>query len=277
MKHNEIKHVLASRFKKINDCLNKIIKHFNSEEIHDFRVELKKVRAFMRLAATRLPGPEELKIPYHLKSMYRYAGIIRNLQLQEQRIFEFIREKEVNQPDRYLRILSDQKDESKQKILDIYNHMALKTEEEMIIRTLRIRLENTTIENYTWNRTEELKNLIPFHEYADEELHQARKILKDLLYTLPYTGDYFFSFFNGGLQTKEEIESLTDLLGEFQDACTSLQLLQPDYTKDLNDPAEIGLLQTIREEWERKKSEQKAAVCEKLLQFNAVIPKPSSS
>lgn len=274
MKHSEIRHVLESRFEKIDEFLDKMIKHFDSEDIHDFRVEIKKVRAFMRLAATRLPGPEELKMPYHIKSLYRHAGIIRNLQLQQHRIFEFIKEKETRQPFQYLKILSNHEEEWKQKIKEIYNLKALKAEEEAIVTTLRFKAGKTTIESYIQNRVEEFKSLMAVREYSDEELHQLRKILKDILYTLPFTGDYFFSFFKCELQTKEDIKSLTDLLGEFQDACISLKLLEPFYTKGINDHEETILLQTIREELTLKKSALRDAIYDKLAQIHPAIPVP---
>lgn len=277
MKYNEIKDVVESRFEKINESWDKTIKHFNMEDIHDFRVQIKKIRAFIRLASIRLPGPVELKLPYQLKSLYWYAGVIRNLQLQEQRIFEFIQEKEINQPHQYLKILLNHEDRSKQNIHDIYNHRALETEEEMIIRTLEIKLGKATMKKYAQTKAGQLKTLMAFGEHSDEELHQIRKILKDVLYTLSYTGDDFFSFFNGGLQTQEEIESLTDLLGEFQDACMCLQLLLPDYTKELNDPAEIRLLETIREEWASKKLNVRSTICNNLEQLHPTISVPEST
>jgi CHAD domain-containing protein len=274
IKQSEIKRIVESRFEKSNKSLDKIIKHFNIEEIHDFRVQVKKVRAFIRLAATRLSDPAELKIPHHLKSMYRYAGSLRNLQLQQQRILEFIEGKEINQPYQYLKILLHQEEEFKQKINELFRQKVLEAEEEMIIGTLPGKLGKTTLKYYTQKKADELKLLVISPEHTDEELHQLRKILKDILYTLSYTGDYFFSFFKGGLQSKEEIESLTDLLGEFQDVCISLKLLEPVYTNELNDQEEITLLQIIREEWVLKKSGVKAAICENLDQIHPAIQVP---
>lgn len=271
IKQSEIKRVVESRFEKINESLDKIIKHFSIEEIHDFRVQLKKVRAFIRLASTRPSDPAELKIPCHLKSMYRYAGSLRNLQLQQQRILDFIEGKEINQPDQYLKILLNQEEEWKQKINESFNQNVLESEEEMIIKTLSVKLGKTALKLYTQKKADELKNLLASPEHTDEELHQIRKILKDILYTLSYTGDYFFSFFRDRLQTREEIESLTDLLGEFQDACTSLMLLLPDYIKELNDREEIRLLQIIGEQWTLKKASVKAASCEKIDQVHPAI------
>ena len=267
MKHSDIKNVIESRFEKIEDSWDKIIKHFDMEEIHDFRVEVKKLRAFMRLAATALASPVELKIPFHLKSLYRSAGNIRTLQLQQQRIFQHVTEKKFREPTQYLQILLDQQRYWERKIPEISNRKALETEEEMLILTFNSKLGKESVKKYTETRTRELRDLLTVREHSDERLHQIRKILKDIMYTLPYTGDYFFSFFNNRLQSKEDLKSLTDILGEIQDASTSLQFLLPEYIKEVTDPEEISSIQTIREEWTLQKADKKNVVCENLAQI----------
>jgi CHAD domain-containing protein len=267
MRHKKIRHIVESRIKKINDAWDEIIKHFDIEKIHDFRVEIKKMRAFMRLAATSFSGAAELKLPFHLKSMYQYAGNLRNLQLQQQWIFELITDDKIRQQSQYLKMLEVQQEEWKQKIKDISNPKALETDEKMIIATLPFKLGKTETKNYCRMKADELNKLIAVVDPSDDELHQMRKILKDVLYTLPYTDDSFFSFIDVDLQAKEKIEFLTDLLGEFQDACIYLELLHPEGENELNDPEEITLLQTIREQCILKKSDMKARVCEKLDQL----------
>ena len=63
------------------------------------------------------------------------------------------------------------------------------------------------------------------------------------------------------------MKSLTDILGEIQDASTSLQFLLPEYIKEVTDPEEISSIQTIREEWTLQKADKKNVVCENLAQI----------
>lgn len=49
MKEKEIAEVVEGRFKTIKKLSHKIIKEFNADDIHDFRVEVKKLRAFLQL------------------------------------------------------------------------------------------------------------------------------------------------------------------------------------------------------------------------------------
>lgn len=57
MKHIKIKNIIKNVYARINLLLEQVILHFNEEEIHLFRVEVKKLRAFMRLVST-VPNEE---------------------------------------------------------------------------------------------------------------------------------------------------------------------------------------------------------------------------
>ena len=52
------------------------------ESIHEFRTEIKKLRAFLRLLNVEIDDDSKLKISKKMKTFYGYAGTIRNLQLQ---------------------------------------------------------------------------------------------------------------------------------------------------------------------------------------------------
>src|SRR5690348_18289101 len=87
MKQKEIKEVITNHFDVMNSLFHKISHEFNAEDIHHFRVEVKKLRAFLRLltASEKLEGP---LLPENLKSLYRYVGIIRNIQLHRHHLFK---------------------------------------------------------------------------------------------------------------------------------------------------------------------------------------------
>ena len=265
MKHGELKRLVENRLEKINQSWNGIIKDFDMDEIHDFRVEVKKLRALIRLAAAQLS--EELKMPIHLKTMYHHAGMIRNLQLQQQRVSEYTKEREILQPHQYLKSLSDEKHEWERKVNEISDDETLEKEERALIKVLSFTLKRGSIKSYVKGKAEELKTLIAFGEHTDEQLHKIRKILKDILYIQPYTGDYFFSLFKGLLESKEKLKSFTEKLGEFQDLCIAVQFLSFDIRKIITNPEEIQLLQTIKDEWSKKKSDLKAVICEDLNQL----------
>ena len=58
----------------------------SAEAIHLFRIEIKKLRAFLRLLSLKLKKEDELKLPFKIKKMYKYAGKIRDRQLHRKRM-----------------------------------------------------------------------------------------------------------------------------------------------------------------------------------------------
>ena len=52
MKYDEIIDVLDKRFKKIKKHYNNVLEDFSPQEIHDFRLEVKRLRAFIRMVNT---------------------------------------------------------------------------------------------------------------------------------------------------------------------------------------------------------------------------------
>ena len=58
------------------------------ESIHEFRTEIKKLRAFLRLLNVEIDD-DRLKISKKMKTFYGYAGTIRNLQLQLKNMYAY--------------------------------------------------------------------------------------------------------------------------------------------------------------------------------------------
>lgn len=99
MKHKEARDIIESRFKKINASFGAVVTDFATEDIHRFRVEIKKLRAFLH--ATK----KGLTLPKQLKKFYSLASVIRNLQMQQQRIVKAAAETEDPLPSNYLSIV----------------------------------------------------------------------------------------------------------------------------------------------------------------------------
>ena len=73
---------ITKGLKKIDKLLHEAISRFEIEPVHEYRTEIKKLRAHFRLINVEMNGGRKLKIPKGLKTFYSYAGAIRNLQLQ---------------------------------------------------------------------------------------------------------------------------------------------------------------------------------------------------
>src|SRR4051794_37076234 len=107
MKEKEINEIIEERFKIIDKLSHKIVKEFDADDIHDFRVEVKKLRAFLRLLDIKNEDNEPV-IPSLLKTFYGYIGIVRNIQLYQHDLFKYITAHNINKPEEYLKLLSNE-------------------------------------------------------------------------------------------------------------------------------------------------------------------------
>src|SRR5438045_9254481 len=88
MDRDRLKHITTSHYRKIKTYMAKISSDLNEESLHRFRVEYKKLRAFLRMQSEPAITANKIKIAKDLKKAYTIAGSIRDLQLQELRILE---------------------------------------------------------------------------------------------------------------------------------------------------------------------------------------------
>ena len=107
MKENEIVEVVEERFKTIDKLSRKIIKEFDKEDIHDFCIEVKKLRAFLRLLDIKKDDEVPL-IPALLKTFYGYVGIIRDVQLHKHIFFRYLTDYNIDNPVGYIKLLDDE-------------------------------------------------------------------------------------------------------------------------------------------------------------------------
>lgn len=85
----------------ISAYYNHLLKDFDADDNHNFRVEIKKLRAFIRLINISQPDHEN-KIPKKIRKFYHLVGDIRNLQLHQQRIRNFCDDLFSENPQLYL-------------------------------------------------------------------------------------------------------------------------------------------------------------------------------
>src|SRR3954449_11386867 len=71
--------IIGKRLKKINRYLQKTGGRFKPESIHSFRIEVKKLRSFLKLIAV---NKEMASVPKTIKKLYKILGKIRLIQIQ---------------------------------------------------------------------------------------------------------------------------------------------------------------------------------------------------
>jgi CHAD domain-containing protein len=236
MTQQETIRVLKSRFEKIQASFDVAITYLDAEDIHAFRVEVKRLRAFLHLVSKEV----NIKLPRRLHQFYRMVGEIRNLQLQEQRIRDAIPHQS-GLPKTYLTLLTIETAAAIRRARKFAaNRLSLPVEERQVLGAFT-------------------------HPFDDDSLHSLRKSLKDLLYNHSYVEKESAHIrpliLPGG---KESVSALTDLLGQFQDFRSGLALLQPIYIDQVLDADEKKMLEEIRALWEKDKEAIKNQVLSSL-------------
>jgi len=70
MKKENTEAVVRNSFKKLCCRIRVLIRNTSSNLVHDFRTEVKKLKAILNLFSTELKDPEDLKLPRRLKDIY---------------------------------------------------------------------------------------------------------------------------------------------------------------------------------------------------------------
>ncbi len=266
MKQKEIREIVNHHFDVMNKLFHKINSEFNADDIHDFRVEVKKLRAFLRLltACRRITVP---LIPMHIKTFYGYVGIIRNIQLHRHNVFKYICDNKIEKPEEYLKLLEAEENYWKNEVNILLKENFEKNEEKFLIKNLPDKLEKPAIKKFAKNK---LKKLIQelHHLPNDEAFHAVRKTLKDFLYTNEYVTD------NVELPVmiadKEDLKVITTQLGDFRDKCIQIEFLQREYLNPLRNENEKSMLHNLK----KKLIAEKRALMEQVTpRFGEVVEK----
>lgn len=252
MKKNEIEKIINTHFKKIEKYFHKIAIGFEIEYIHEFRTEIKKLRAFLHLLEMEPDDGIPFRITKKMKTFYGYAGVIRNLQLQVKSVEAYFENSPGNIPISYLDTLRNEIETWKKNTKDFMDpDNNFYNDEEKIKVLLPDKLRNNSIKKFIQYILYELQKLLTRLE-DDEALHSIRKYLKDIVYNWPFIQEDI-ALLPAGLSNEEEARSCAEILGYFRDKCIALVLLQT-YFNDSLENEEKKILQQMEQDWMREKN-----------------------
>ncbi len=260
MKSDEIISAFDKRFKKLKKHYNKSFEDFELDEIHGFRLEMKKLRAFIRLINTNIPEEKKIKIGGKIKSFYNKAGNIRNLQLHQPRVSHICDEILLEKPVLYLQLLHNEENKQKKKAGRIADKIPFNHFRKKIIDLGPDKLNTESVQAFVIQKQHTLLELIFLLDYSDEALHEIRKVLKDLLYDWKYIRSYVPDALPAYFTNKKNIEVFTEKLGEFHDLCIALYFFKPFYIDKIADEEENKILLSVKQKLEEIKGEMKEEI-----------------
>ena len=253
MKANKIINLFNNSLKKTCRHYNNLLEDFEQAEIHYFRLQIKKLRALIRLVNTEVAKERSIKINKETKTFYHTTGRIRNLQLHKQKIIQCAITLSFDPPVTYLELLNEDEAREKKRARTEAEEISFSHFKKNLVGSVPQQLKAPSIQYFTILKRNELLALLSLSVYDDETLHNTRKILKDILYNWSYINPYLASVLPGYFVQKQNIESLANQLGDFHDLCVAQCFLTPVYIDQVIGKAEKDNLTVLKRriDWEK--------------------------
>jgi len=286
MNKKQIKYIINNHYKKLKKYIKKIVGIFNVEDIHQFRLQYKKLRAFLRMISQEQKATDKIKIYKPLIKGYNILGTIRDLQLQQQRILEVTKE-ELNKPKAYLLMLQKKIDKLQPELYKIFLKNPVNISKKKTDSVIRDKFLAKSFRNFVRQKWTNVYAIVVSGEFSDANIHAIRKNLKDMFYNIEIYEELkheLFSLSAWKEKDKQYFDKILDELGSFHDKCTAIALLKFHRLNNLN-IYDRELLERIKKEWIEDKIRMKKSLVEVLKadiafqqdKINKVIHKKSQS
>lgn len=206
----------------------------DSEDIHQLRVTYKKLRALLRMA--NATGHKK-DIQQVLKKLYSAAGVIRDLQIHHQTVSDYFLQYNTL-PENYLQHIHQEITEGIYAYNKVYQQFSFSRAYKLVRHHLPKKLRREKLVKWHTANTDTIKEAAG-SQLQDEQIHEIRKHVKDLMYTKSY------------ISSANNYKETADLLGDYVDSCVLLTLVDK-YIPNAS-PDEVMMLANARQHWEADK------------------------
>ena len=261
MQQKYLEEIIHKYGHKLAEHANAIPGNFDKEDIHELRVNYKKLRAFIRLLQEDADSGKNLVIPDSIKNVYQAAAEVRDRQL----FLDFIHDSIKNASEALPQFLSGINKELfvlKEKMVKEIENASFKDEEAKIKKHLPPFLHDEAIHRFVHRKIAAVQ-LILLSLENDEDLHGVRKHLKDLLYVIRvYQHEWGISFPIQAWKSEKVLDDLATSLGDYNDlsiAFTFLEALNYEIPEQ-----EKSILIALKEKLARKKTSMQQELINKV-------------
>ncbi len=227
MKKRELEAVVHKHGSRIAHYAGQIPGSFSEEDVHELRVEYKKLRSFLRLLQLDTDAGHHLVMPEPIKTMYRIAGTVRDRQLFLILLKTELEKQEANFTG-LLYHLQKELFHAKESLVEAIEVAHIMKGLEELHKKLPAYLQDATIRKFVHRKVAAIQILLLAVD-RDEELHAIRKHLKDLIYVIKiFDNDWGLSFPFAAWRSEKTLNDVAVALGEFNDRCIALSFLTDD-------------------------------------------------
>ena len=259
MKRRELESVVRKHGKKMEEYCREIPGNFSVEDIHELRVEYKKLRAFLRLVHCDPDAPRHLSMPSPIKSIYRSAGTVRDLQLFQPEV-QKLHDLHLSGIPIYMQNLRQQLFRAKEQLIESLEDVDIEEEIEDVAGKMPDYLQDASIRQFIHRKIAAIQILLLAAD-RDEDLHAIRKHLKDIQYVIKiFENDWGLTFPIVAWKSEKLLTDVTTQLGDFNDRCVTITLLDEAGLDELPAPE-----QTILRHWQQELEAEKELSKEEVL------------
>jgi CHAD domain-containing protein len=195
------------------------LRDFDEELIHSLRLEVKKMKAYMRLLKTTGSRFDYKKNVKNLFPFYKDLGFVRETQLQKNKIETLNMSLKPSFKKKFFQLLADDLEEREDRLLRHFDENTIK-DFKKVQRKIKSALKGLSASDfkmYLKKRTNKLKNQIQKMDLSEDKMHNLRSTIKEIKYNIPLhkkTADTFFIKENIDFRL---LEDLQNWLGEWRD------------------------------------------------------------
>lgn len=241
-----------------------IAPEFEEENIHNFRVATKKLRAMLRLVEAAQKDVDA-KLPKKFRKLYRLSGNIRDAQLLIKRGGKA----EPVVPE-YIEWLEQQKAAAQKNFREFYDSAIIVKIEKRLKKIEPQALSVAVLKDFFTDHMADVERILRKDPLDEEDLHDIRKKVKDLQHVAQIAGELWPE----GLEAAgisgmlENLERLAELAGDFNDRHNALVSIEAFLTE--NEGSEAA--QKLRESWEEKKAKSREKLMTEIRQQEIGAP-----
>ena len=268
MKSVQLQNVAKKLCRKQHGFLKKIPGSFSPEDIHEFRVGFKKLRALLRLVNPAAIHSHSLGVPAPLLSLYHIAGTVRDLQVNLPLLTDAFVKNNV-EANTYFSKLDEDLSDAKKRLASKIEEISFKRSVNQILRTLTTDLEQSTIAEFLHRKVATVQILL-IGLSDDDDIHSIRKHLKDILYSIRiFEREWHIPFPIIAWKSEESLEEISNHLGDYCDRCKALAFLR--YGLDLHLPEnESHSIQIILEILQQEKDVELEKLLVQIQELNLI-------
>jgi CHAD domain-containing protein len=263
MKREALEEVIDKHINSIEKYSDRLPGSFDHEDIHDLRVNYKKVRAFLRLLHLEKDAGD-LNVPGKLRSLYHHCGKVRDLQLFliELHALPVAAELPVC-ISRWKQQLFTYKEETIRAIED----MQFKRTANHLDKELPRQLRNETIKHFAHQKVATIHIVLLAADNSENDLHTIRKQIKDIIYNIRiFENDLGIPFPVSGWTSEKSLTDMASRLGDFNDRCIASSLLQSGYSANCHEEEKIAL-QRLHKNWQQEKEVRQQQLLQQVKQL----------